>query len=169
MNKSNTTSTTKSVPDKVAKATEDLRGAATTLRDAVYELHTDEDEAWDRYRREIDDALAHMDAQLDVSTAQIKAARAETREDLADALHQAAEAPREILEQLRVQTHLGAMDARDRTQALLDDVTGLGAHVEAMVDTVLNDTKTTVKDLARDVNDVITHLRTRLRDLPGPS
>ncbi len=167
MSKPNTTSTTKSVPDKVAKATEDLRDAASVLRDAVSELHNDEDEAWERYRGEIDDALAHMDAQLDVSTAQIKAARAETREDLADALHQAAEAPRELLEQLRVQSHLGAMDARDRVQSLMDDVTGLGKHLETVVDSVLNDSKKTVKDLTNDANEAIAHLRKGLRDLPS--
>ena len=69
MNKTNTTSTTKSVPDKVAKATEDLRAPRASCVTRSPELHSDEDEAWERYRGEIDDALADMDAQLDVSTA----------------------------------------------------------------------------------------------------
>ena len=47
----------------------------------------------------------------------------------------------------------------------MDDVTGLGKHLETVVDSVLNDSKKTVKDLTSDANEAIAHLRTS-RDLP---
>ena len=91
------------MPADIAKADAGLRKAAKQLGDAVAELRASEDKAWKDYSDDVHEALLHMNAQLEVATAQVKAAHSETRDDLADALHQAAGARKGIVDQFRVQ------------------------------------------------------------------
>jgi hypothetical protein len=155
------------MPADIAKADAGLRKAAKQLGDAVAELRASEDKAWKDYSDDVHEALLHMNAQLEVATAQVKAAHSETRDDLADALHQAAGARKGIVDQFRVQTRLGMMDARDRSQEAIDNVNVIGRKLESIIDAVRHDTKKAWDDLYRDTTDTISHLRDAIQAVGG--
>jgi gas vesicle protein len=155
------------MPTDIAKADAGLRKAAKQLGDAVAELRASEDKAWKDYSDDVHEALLHLNAQLEVATAQVKAAHSETREDLADALHQAAGARKGIVDQLRVQTRLGMMEARDRSQEAIDNVNAIGRRLESVIDAVRHDTKKAWDDLYRDTTDTISHLREAIQAVGG--
>ena len=155
------------LPDEIASADASLREAAKQLGAAVAELRSSEDKAWKEYSDDVHEALLHMNAQLEVATAQVKAAHSETREDLVDALHQAASVRYGIIDQLRVQTHLGLMEARERSHDAMDDLNQVGRRLEAVIESVRNDTRKTWSDLFHDTTATISHLRTAVQALAG--
>jgi len=155
------------MPADIAKADAGLRKAAQQLGDAVAELRVSEDQAWKDYSANVHEALLHLNAQLEVATAQVKAAHSETREDLVDALHQAAGARKGIVDQFRVQTRLGMMEARDRSQEAIDNVNVIGRKLESIIEAVRHDTKKAWDDLYRDTTDTISHLREAIQAVGG--
>ena len=155
------------MPADIAKADAGLRKAAKQLGDAVAELRASEDKAWKDYSDDVHEALLHLNAQLEVATAQVKAAHSETREDLAEALHQAAGARKGIVDQFRVQTRLGMMEARDRSQEAIDNVNVIGRKLESVIDAVRHDTKKAWDDLYRDTTETISHLREAIQAVGG--
>ena len=155
------------LPEEIASAEASLREAAKQLEDAVAELRSSEDKAWKVYSDDVHEALLHMNAQLEVATAQVKAAHSETREDLADALHQAARARKGIIGQLRVQTRLEVMEARDRSQEAIENVNQIGRRLESVIESVRDDTKNTWSRLYHDTTETISHLREALQAIGG--
>ncbi len=155
------------MPADIAKADAGLRKAAQQLGDAVAELRASEDKAWKDYSDDVHEALLHLNAQLEVATAQVKAAHSETREDLVEALHQAADARKGIVDQFRIQTRLGMMEARDRSQEAIDNVNVIGRKLESIIDAVRHDTKKAWGDLHRHTTNVISPLRSAIQAVGG--
>jgi hypothetical protein len=151
------------LPEGVAAADLNLRTAAKLLGDAVAELHESENEAWRTYSADVADSVARVNAELEMSLAQVKAAGSDNRADLAEALREADEARRTFLDNLLLQTHLATMNAQDRTKQVTDTVNVIGERIERMVGMVLEESATTVKDLAGDVGELIANLRRAMR------
>lgn len=151
------------LPEAIATADLNLRAAAKLLADAVAELHESENEAWRAYSAEVADSVARVNAELEMSLAQVKAAGSDNRADLAEALREVDEARRTFLDNLRVQAHLATLEAQDRTKQVTESFNGMGERIERMVGMVLEESATTVKDLAGDVGDLIGNMRRAVR------
>ena len=114
------------VRGKVSRTAEAVHDASGDLRDAVSALHEARDEAWKRYAAEVQEATIRFDAAMDLAAARLRAERAESREELADDLRDLASTWRGWADELRVQAHLGGMEARQFGSGAVDRLTEVG-------------------------------------------
>ena len=122
--------------DGLAEAKAALQRAASALHEANRELHEHEDEAWLEYASEADAAVARMEAELEMSAAKLRAERAGSTAELRAALDEAATTWRSRADEIRVQTHLGEMDARDAGLVALDRLEAAGHRLATFTDTI---------------------------------
>jgi len=125
-------------PEMVA-AHDALHTASDALRIAVGHLHAGEDDAWRRYAAEAGDVMARMEAELAVSAAKLRADRADSRASLGAALEAAARTWRARADEIRVQTRLGEMDARDGGLVALDDLDAAGYRLVGLIQALGHD------------------------------
>lgn len=150
------------MPEGLASANQGLRDAAATLRASLADYKSSRDDALKHYSEDVDAALSHMNVGIDVANAQLTAARAQTREDLATALHQADESRKALADQVKVQAHLGAMEARERSEEVAKGLSDVGHRLEAALQAVRDDTTKAWNDLWSDTTEAIGHLRRAL-------
>lgn len=150
------------IPEALDAAGEGLRQAASAFQKSLAEYKTSRDEALKRYSEEVDAALAHMNVGMEVATAQLKASRAETREELADALRQADESRKALTDQVKVQAHLGLMEARERSEGMTDRLGEIAHRIDAVLSSVRDDSTKAFKDLWSDTGEAIGNLRQAL-------
>ena len=117
------------VRDEVADRADAVTTASGALRDALDEVHRAEDEAWRRYAADLDAATRRLDAALSVASSRLRVDKAETHEELEDALEELATTWRTRADEIRVQTHLGELDARDAGLHALDDLEAAGHRI----------------------------------------
>jgi hypothetical protein len=96
---------------------------AAALRKTLDELDQIQREAWQQESIAARKALAALQADLALATAEAEAERAASREDLSRALTELVEVWRGWIDDLRVQGRLAEMDARDALDALRRDAT----------------------------------------------
>lgn len=125
---------TPEVRDAVASGNRAVRSAATAMREALRELHDSEDDAWRAYAEEVDWALVHLDAELQVAAAQLRAEQAQTREDLGAALREAAQTWRGKLDDVFVQARLARMDSGDAGHHAIEELAAARHQVESILE-----------------------------------
>lgn len=115
---------------ELAAADVDLRNAMSRLRAALGTFDDAEDAAWTTYARTVDRAIVHLEAELNVSEAELGVSQALDIDDLRATLERARASWVAMGEDLRLQAHLAQLDARDRIddassglQRLLGDLT----------------------------------------------
>ena len=145
-------------PDVVA-AHDALHTASDALRVAVQHLHEGEDEAWRRYAAEADDAVARMEAELAMSAAKLRADRAESRDALRAALEEVARTWRARADEIRIQTRLGEMEARDAGLVALEDLDAAGHRVATLIHTLGRDAQELRSDVVDHARQVIDDVR----------
>lgn len=128
-----------SLRDEVSGRAEAVASASESLRAALDDLHQVEDEAWRRYAADLEAASLRLDAALSVASSRLRAEKADTSEDLEDALEELATTWRSRADELRVQTHLGALDARDAGLHVLDDLDAAGQRITDALAAVRSD------------------------------
>lgn len=96
--------------------------AAARVRDALDDLHTKEDEAWEHYSEAVRQATSEAEAELAIAVARLRAERAASHEDLGLALDQAVESLRGRIDEARVRAHLGRRELESRTEEALDEL-----------------------------------------------
>lgn len=151
----------------VSRSTEDAETASSALRAAIRELHQADDEAWQHYATAVEAATLRFDAMLGMAAAKLRAERATSQHALEDVLEDVATSWRARADEIRVQTHLGEMDARDAGLHTLDDLeraehglrralvllrTGVGSSLASMrteVRRALDEANVTVQELRR--------------------
>ena len=106
------------------KATVDrFHAEAAALRKTLDELDQIQRKAWQQESIAARKALAALQADLALATAEAEAERAASKEDLSRALTELVEVWRGWIDDLRVQGRLAEMDARDALDALRRDAT----------------------------------------------
>ena len=125
--------------DELRAARADFKRASGSLQGALRRLHENEDEAWRDYAADVDDTIARMEADLAISEARLRADRAETKQELEQALDEVTLAWRQRADEIRVQTKLGEMDARDHGLVALADLEAAGHRLATLVETVRHD------------------------------
>lgn len=125
--------------DEVADRAGAVESASVALRAALDELHQVEDEAWKRYAGDLEEATRRLDAALSVASSRLRADKADTNEELEDALEELAVTWRSRADEIRVQTHLGALDARDAGLHVLDDLDAAGHRLTETLAAVRSD------------------------------
>ena len=96
---------------------------AAALRKTLDELDQIQRKAWQQESIAARKALAALQADLALATAEAEAERAASREDLSRALTELVDVWRGWIDDLRVQGRLAEMDARDALDALRRDAT----------------------------------------------
>lgn len=152
-----------SLPGPVTAANRKLRSAADLFAEAVKDLHESENQAWREYSANVADAVAKMNAELSVSMAQLKAAQSEGGPGLVDALREADEARRAVVDNVRVQARLAAMDMEDRTKQATDGLEIIGERLDQMATLVREASSSAVKGLASDAAELFNLLRHAIR------
>lgn len=105
------------------KATIDrFHAEAAALRKTLDELDHIHREAWQKESEAARKAIAGLQADLALATAEAQAERAETREELHRALTELVDAWRARIDDLQVQQRLAELDARDVVDRLRHDV-----------------------------------------------
>ncbi len=135
------------IRDEVSARTCTVESASVALRDAVRDLHQAEDQAWKRYADDVEHATLVLDSTLGVASARLRAERAATKNDLGRALETATETWKTRADEIRVQTHLGELDARDQGLHALDDLEVAGRRISAVLSTLRSDASASLKDL----------------------
>jgi hypothetical protein len=103
-------------PDRLVAAHDDLRSSMAHLRAALGEFDRAEHDAWTDYARTVDRAIVHLEAELEVSGAQLAVLQATTSDDLAATVHRARTSVSAITDEARVQAHLADLEVRDRVE-----------------------------------------------------
>lgn len=148
-----------------------VESASGALRAALDELHQAEDEAWRRYAAELEEATLRLDAALSVASSRLRAEKADSHEELEGALEELATTWRSRADEIRVQTHLGDLDARDAGLHVLDDLDAAGHRITDTLAAVRSDAghsfgalrervQHTIDDVGRAVQDFGRGLRT---------
>ncbi|HRW38905.1 MAG TPA: hypothetical protein P5254_14480 [Aquihabitans sp.] len=101
-------------PEELAHAEADLRTAMARVRAALGTFDAAQHEAWASYAVTIDRALVHLEAELNVSQAQLGVLQAATSDDLKATMARARTSWSAMNDDLRLQAHLAELDARDR-------------------------------------------------------
>ena len=110
-------------PVTMPKATVDrFHTEAAALRKTLDELDHIQRDAWRKESQAARKAIAALQADLALATAEAQAERAETRDELNRALTELVDAWRGRLDDLRVQERLAEMDARDAVDRVRRDV-----------------------------------------------
>lgn len=124
-------------PDAAALAVADgqLRTAMAHVRASLGTFDEAEHDAWATYARTVDRALVHLEAELNVSEAELGVRQADNPDELRATLDRARESWLAIGDDLRLQAHLAQLDARDRIdeatsglQRLIGDLSRRAAH-----------------------------------------
>jgi len=153
------------IKTEVSGRTEDVETASVALRHAIKELHEADDAAWKRYATDLDHATLRFDAALAMAAASLRAERSASKPDLHNALDSVARTWRGRADQLRLQTHLGEMDARDATEHVTDDLEAAGHQVTMVMDTLKTDAGQTIETLRSAAGRAIDGLSLALQDL----
>ena len=95
---------------------------AAALRKTLDELEEIHREAWQKESAAAKKAIAALQADLALATADAKAERAQTRADLNKALSELVEAWRTRIDDLHVQGKLAEMDTRDALERVRESV-----------------------------------------------
>ncbi len=146
------------VRDEVAGRAVDVESASLALRAALDDLHQVEDEAWRRYAADLEEATLRLDAALSVASSRLRAEKADTPADLEDALEELATTWRSRADEIRVQTHLGELEARDAGLHVLDDLEAAGHRIADTIAAVRGDAEhsfTALRDRARHTIDEV--------------
>lgn len=141
---------------RVVSAQAHMQDASAVLREAVAGLHESEDLAWRRYGAEADRAMALMETELASAETELRIEQAKSRPQLSVALQQVADAWRARTDEMRLQSGLGAMEARDSGLHALDDLERAGRSVLAMIEELRQDSSAplaTLQDLTRTLVD----------------
>jgi hypothetical protein len=110
-------------PTSAPKATIDrFHAEAAALRKTLDELDHIHRDAWQQESEAARKAIAGLQADLALAAAEAQAERAQSREDLHDALTQLVNAWRSRVDDLVVQRRLAEMDARDAVERLRHDM-----------------------------------------------
>lgn len=99
-----------------------LARAGTALRHCLEEVHTADDAAWAAYSEAADAAIAHLQAELVLAGARLNAERAADHDEVRDAAFAASHVARQWLDDLRVQAHLGRMEAGSAADRAVEDL-----------------------------------------------
>jgi hypothetical protein len=147
---------------ELAQADADLRSAMARVRRALGEFDAAEHEAWTTYAVTVDRALVHLEAELNVSQAQLGVRQATTSDDLKATMDRARTSWSAMNDDLRLQAHLGELDARDK----VDQATGvLHQAVEAVGQRAAHD----LEAVRREADKAVGALRHALGGLLGSS
>lgn len=150
---------------EVSHRTEAVESATTALREAISELHQTDDEAWKRYAADLEDATLRLDAALGVASARLRSERAGSKEELQAALEEAAASWRARADEIRVQTHLGEMEARDAGLHALDDLERAGRRISAVTTSLRDDAGESLTALRGNARHALDELGQVLHDL----
>ncbi len=148
---------------RVASAHAQMQDASAVLREAVAGLHESEDQAWRRYGAEADRAMALMEVELSGAEAQLRVEQAKSRSQLSTALQQVTDSWRARTDELRLQSGLGAMEARDSGRRALDDFDHANQGVLAMIEELREDRSVPLSTLQGLTRSVVNEVRTALR------
>src|SRR4051812_13861352 len=132
--------------DALIACNREVRTASTYLRAALDDLHTSEDVAWRSYADEVDRALVHLDVELQVAAARLRAERAESRDELSVALHEAAESWRSRRDDARVQARLLEMERRDAGRSAVEELHRARTEVERALSGLSHDLGATLQE-----------------------
>ena len=150
--------------DEVSASTGAVESASAALRSAVAEMHRSEDKAWQRYAAELEQATLRLDAQLGMASARLRADRAASKPEIRDVLTQVAETWRARADEIRIQTQLGKMDARDAGLHRLEDLDHATHRVSELATSVLDDVSESIGSLRSRVTAVLDDIGQRARD-----
>ena len=140
------------VRDEIAGRAGAVESASEALRAALEELHQAEDEAWRRYAADLEEATLRLDATLAVASSRLRAEKADTHEELEDALEELATTWRSRADEIRAKTHLGDLDARDA-----------GLHVLGALDAAGHRIAETLPALRDDASHSVSSIRARVQ------
>jgi len=87
-----------------------LARTGTALRHCLDEVPAADDAAWAAYSEAADDAITHLQVDLILAGARLKAERATDHDQVRDAITAASRLARQRLGALRVRAHLGVLD-----------------------------------------------------------
>jgi hypothetical protein len=152
------------VRDEVADRAGAVESASVALRAALDDLHQVEDEAWRRYASELEEATLRLDAALSVASSRLRAEKADTPEELEDALEELATTWRSRADEIRVQTHLGVLDARDAGLHVLDDLDAAGHRITETLTAVRSDAEHSFSSLRERVQHTIDDVGRAVQD-----
>lgn len=154
----------------VSAKTGDAETASAALRRAIAELHEADDGAWKRYAADLEHATLRFDAALGMAAATLRAERAASKPELEETLQAVAQAWRTRADEIRVQTHLGQLDAADAGLHALDDLERAGHQVATVLASLRDDVGTSLTSLrgaaGRAIDDVglaLSNIRPRSR------
>lgn len=151
--------------EQVSDRTEDVESASAALRRAIAELHDADDVAWKRYASDIHHATLRFDAAVAMAAANLRAERAASKPELEDALEAVATSWRARADEIRVQTHLGEMDARDAGLHAVEDLEEAGRHVAEVLSTLRTDAGASLAGLRTAAGRAIDGVSLALQDL----
>ncbi len=161
------------VRDEVARRTVVVETASVALRAAVRELHEAEDEAWKHYAGELEAATLRFDSALGTASARLRAERAASKPELEQALQSLADSWRARADEIRVQTHLGQLDARDAGLHAIDDLDQSAHRVGQVLTSLRSDAGQSLASLQGQTRHALDEIGHVLRDLrpakPGPT
>jgi hypothetical protein len=100
-------------PDRLVAAHDDLRTSMTEVRAALGEFDRVEHEAWATYARTVDRAIVHLEAELEVSNAQLAVLQATSHDDLTETVHRARTSVSALVDEAKLQAHLAELEVRE--------------------------------------------------------
>jgi hypothetical protein len=152
------------VRDEVADRAGAVESASVALRAALDDLHQVEDDAWRRYAAELEEATLRLDAALSVASSRLRAEKADSPAELEDALEELATTWRSRADEIRVQTHLGALDARDAGLHVLDDLEAAGHRISETLTAVRSDAEHSFTSMRERVQHTIDDVGRAVQD-----
>ena len=153
------------VRSEVSQTTDDVETASAALRSALGQLHHSQDDAWRQYASDLEAASLRFDTTLAVAAARLRAERAASRDDLGEALDEVATAWRTRADEIRVQTRLGEMDARDAGLHLVEGLDQATHRISAIVASLTHDTKASLDTLKASAGHAFDELGHALQEL----
>ncbi|CAN5433150.1 hypothetical protein BH10ACT1_BH10ACT1_22770 [soil metagenome] len=123
----------------VSIKTEDAESASAALRRAIAVLHEADDAAWKRYATDLEHATLRFDAALGMAAANLRTERAASKPELEQALEAVARSWRTRADEIRVQTHLGELEARDAGLHTVEDLERAGHKVASVLEVLRSD------------------------------
>lgn len=151
--------------ERVSNRTEEAETASAALRGAITELHEADDAAWQRYAADIRHATLRFDAAVSMASATLRAEQAASKPALEDAMEAVATKWRARADELRVQTRLSEMDARDAGLHALDRLEGAGHQVSVVLATLRDDTDASLTGLREAAGKAIDGVAVALQNL----
>jgi hypothetical protein len=150
------------VRELVARSSAEAEAATATLREAVRELRRSDDEAWQRYAVDLEEATRRFDTTVGLATTRLRAERAASKEELGTILDDVLETWRTRADELRVRAHVGQMNVRDLTEETVAELDEAGRRLTTVVTRLRSDmgeSLGTLRDEARtaldDVADIL--------------